>query len=395
MTQQPGRVATRSIAALSAAAFMSASTIRVGDPLIPQIANDFQVGVGAAAIVTTSFALAYGLCQVIHGPLGDRFGKIRMITLATAISAFGTGSVALADSLATLGALRFVAGITSSAIIPLAMAFIGDVVPYEQRQATLARFLFGQILGSVFGQIAGGVLGEYLHWRAIFLVLAGLYVVAALVIWHEFKGGAGLDRRDPVDLSPRALLRRYAGLLARPRVRMVLAVVFLEAVLFYGGFSFFGAYLHEAFALNYAQIGGLLAFFGIGGLVYAVAARRLIPVLGERGFAICGGVMLLAAFVLATVAGPGIGFAIVATLSGLGFYVLHTTLQTNATQMAPEARGSAVAIFASCLFLGTSVGVALGGALIERIGYAPVFLGCGVGLLALGLGFNLLLARVR
>jgi YNFM family putative membrane transporter len=395
MTGQTGRVPTRSIMALSAAAFMSSATIRVGDPLIPQIANDFEVGVGAAAIVTTAFALAYGLCQVIHGPLGDRFGKIRMITLATALSAFGTGAVALADDLAALGTLRFVAGITSSAIIPLSMAFIGDAVPYEQRQATLARFLFGQILGSVFGQIAGGVLGEFLHWRAIFLVLAALYVVAALVIWHEFRGGAGVDRRDPVDLSPVALLRRYAGLLSRGRVRMVLAVVFVEAVLFYGGFSFFGAYLHEVHGLDYARIGLLLAFFGVGGLVYALAARRLIPVLGERGFAVAGGVMLLVAFMLATVAGPGLGFAVVATLSGLGFYVLHTTLQTNATQMAPEARGSAVAIFASCLFLGTSVGVTLGGFLIERIGYAPVFAGCGVGLLALGLGFNLLLARVR
>lgn len=395
MTQQPGRVATRSIVALSAAAFMSASTIRVGDPLIPQIANDFNVGISAAAIVTTAFALAYGICQLIHGPLGDRFGKVRMITIATALSAFGTGAVALADSLPALGVLRFVSGITASAIIPLSMAYIGDVVPYEQRQATLARFLFGQILGSVFGQIAGGVLGEFLHWRAIFLVLAGLYVVAALVIWNEFRSGRFVDRRDDVDLSPSALVRRYAGLLSRGKVRMVLTVVFLEAVLFYGGFSFFGAYLHDVFALNYAQIGGLLAFFGVGGLVYAVAARKLIPVLGERGFAISGGAMLLVAFVLAVHVGPGIGFAIVATLSGLGFYVLHTTLQTNATQMAPEARGSAVAIFASCLFLGTSVGVAVGGALIEWIGYAPVFLGCGIGLFALGVGFNLLLARVR
>jgi len=124
-------------------------------------------------------------------------------------------------------------------------------------------------------------------------------------------------------------------------------------------------------------------------------ARRLIPVLGERGFAISGGAMLLAAFGLASIVAPGPGFALVATMSGLGFYVLHTTLQTNATQMAPEARGSAVAIFASCLFLGTSFGVAAGGALIERVGYAPVFLGCGIGLFALGIGFNLLLARVR
>ncbi len=395
MADASPRVSTRSIAALSAAAFMSSSTIRVGDPLIPQIAADFGTGVGAAAIVTTSFALAYGVCQLVHGPLGDRFGKVRIIVLATGLSAFTTAAVALSDSLTLLGILRFLSGVTSSAIIPLAMAYIGDVVPYEQRQATLARFLFGQILGSVFGQIAGGVLGEFLHWRAIFLVLAGLYVVAAFVIFTELRSGRIVDRRDIVDLSPAALVRRYAGLLARARVRIVLSVVFLEAVLFYGGFSFFGAYLHEGYGLDFARIGGLLAFFGAGGLIYVLLARRLLPVLGERGFALCGGALLLIAFGLAPWAGAGAGFALVATLSGLGFYVLHTTLQTNATQMAPEARGSAVAIFASSLFLGTSVGVTIGGMLIERVGYSPLFLICGVGLMALGAGFNLLLRRIR
>jgi predicted MFS family arabinose efflux permease len=383
----------RSIAALAAASFMSAATIRVGDPLIPQIADDFGVGVASAAIVSTAFALAYGLCQLVHGPLGDRFGKQRMIVLATALSGFGTASVALADSLASLGALRFLSGVTASAIIPLSMAHLGDVVPYERRQATLARFLFGQILGSVFGQIAGGVLGEFLHWRAIFLVLAALFFVAALVIYAEYRSGRTPDRRDAVDLAPRALARRYGDLLARPHVRVVLATVFCEAVLFYGGFSFFAAYLADVHALDYARSGALIAFFGVGGLVYASFARRLVTALGERGMARAGGALLCAAFALAPLAAPYAGFAVVAFLSGIGFYVLHTTLQTNATQMAPEARGSAVAIFASSLFLGTSCGVALAGVLIERVGYEPVFAVCGAGLLVLGSVFGALLAR--
>lgn len=395
MTGAAQGVPGRSIAALAAASFMSAATIRVGDPLIPQIADDFGVGVASAAIVTTAFALAYGLCQLVHGPLGDRFGKQRMIVLATALSGFGTASVALADSLASLGALRFLSGVTASAIIPLSMAHLGDVVPYERRQATLARFLFGQILGSVFGQIAGGVLGEFLHWRAIFLVLSALFFVAALVIYAEYRSGRTPDRRDHVDLRPRALGRRYGDLLARPHVRVVLATVFCEALLFYGGFSFFAAYLADVHGLDYARSGALVAFFGVGGLVYASLAPRLVPALGERGLARTGGMLLCLAFVLAPWAAPYAGFAAVAFLSGLGFYVLHTTLQTNATQMAPEARGSAVAIFASSLFLGTSCGVALAGMVIEAVGYTPVFLGCGAGLMVLGAVFAALLARRR
>jgi len=374
---------------------MSAAATRVGDPLIPQIANDFGTGIAAASVVTTAFAFSYGLCQLMHGPFGDRFGKVRVITLAAALSALGMAVVAAADSLITLGLFRFVGGITASAVIPLSMAYFGDVVPYEQRQATLARFLFGQILGTVFGQIAGGVLGEFVHWRAIFLVFGTLYVVAACVLVLEMRSGRVRDRRDDVDLAPAAILRRYGGLLRRPRVRTILAVVFIEAVLFYGAFTFFGAYLHERYGMDYARIGLLLAFFGLGGLAYVLFARRLIALLGERGLALVGGVVLLAAFLAIPAAGAGPGFAAVAAGCGLGFYMIHTTLQTNATQMAPEARGSAVSIFATCLFTGSAVGVAIGGALIELVGYLPLFAGAGFGLLALGIAFNLLLARMR
>jgi MFS transporter, YNFM family, putative membrane transport protein len=51
--------------------------------------------------------------------------------------------------------------------------------------------------------------------------------------------------------------------------------------------------------------------------------------------------------------------------AGLGFYMMHSTLQINATQMAPAVRGTAMAVFAGCLFLGQSVGVSLGGLILR------------------------------
>ena len=61
------------------------------------------------------------------------------------------------------------------------------------------------------------------------LVLGALYVVAALVILAEWRSGRVPDRRSEVDLSPPALLRRYAGLVVRRRARVVLCVVFLDS----------------------------------------------------------------------------------------------------------------------------------------------------------------------
>ena len=75
--------------------------------------------------------------------------------------------------------------------------------------------------------------------------------------------------------------------------------------------------------------------------------------------------------------------------------MLHNTLQTNATQMTPEARGTAVAIFSSALYLGQTLGVAINGMVFDRFTAVPVFVIAAVGLLALGLWFARALRQRR
>jgi len=80
-------------------------------------------------------------------------------------------------------------------------------------------------------------------------------------------------------------------------------------------------------------------------------------------------------------------------LAGLGFYMLHNTLQVNATQMAPDRRGAAVSAFASCFFLGQSAGVLAGALLVQTTG-TSTFLALGAaGVLAVAFTFATLLGR--
>jgi YNFM family putative membrane transporter len=71
--------------------------------------------------------------------------------------------------------------------------------------------------------------------------------------------------------------------------------------------------------------------------------------------------------------------------------MLHTTLQTNATQMAPQARGAAVSLFAAGLFLGQTAGVFVASVLVGSTGTWPVLAGGGICLLAIGTLFASLL----
>ena len=124
-----------------------------------------------------------------------------------------------------------------------------------------------------------------------------------------------------------------------------------------------------------------------GGVFFALLARPIIKRLGEVRLAVTGTILLAAG--LALVAWTPVGLAAPAgcLVSGLGFYMLHNTLQANATEMAPERRGAGMALFASMLFLGQSVGVALAGTLAEAGGAVLPLALSAVLILPLGLAF--------
>ena len=94
---------------------------------------------------------------------------------------------------------------------------------------------------------------------------------------------------------------------------------------------------------------------------------------------------------MAFVGTPLLGTIAIA-LVGAGFYMLHTTVQIHVTQVAPEERGSAVALFATFLFLGQASGVWLAARIVDVAGAPPVFLCAAVGLAALAAAFRYFLS---
>jgi predicted MFS family arabinose efflux permease len=379
--------ATSAITLLALASFASQSMVRVSDSLLPQIATDFGVSVGAASIVVTAYALAHGSVQLIIGPVGDRFGKYACVTAAAAMSTVLVLMCGLAGSLPALVAARLACGLSAGWIIPLALAFLGDVIPYERRQQVLGTFLSGQILGQLFGQAAGGVLGDLFGWRNVFFFLAALFAVATIALLIEFFRNPITHAGHATATRSRGFVKDYATVLRTPWARAVIAMGFIEALFMFGAFAFVGADLHLRFGINFTMVGLFVGAFAIGGLIYSLSVRGLVNRLGQIGLVTVGGIMLALAYLTiaftpSTYLAP---FAIMAI--GLGYYMLHNTLQTNATQMTPEARGTAVAIFSSALYLGQTLGVAINGIVFDRFGAVPVFVTGGAGLLALGLWF--------
>jgi predicted MFS family arabinose efflux permease len=280
-----------------------------------------------------------------------------------------TAACALASSLTGLAVLRAFAGAASAGLIPVGMAYIGDAVPYEQRQVTLSRFLTGVVMAQVLAGPMGGVFGEYVGWRGVFLVLAGLAVLLAILFAARVRNLP--DRRSAGRMfNPVNYIR-----MARHRTgRLVLLAAALDGAFFVGCFPYLAPYLHERFGLAYSTVGLILSCFGLGALLYTRLARPLLGRLGEGGMMLAGGLLMTAGLALAVLARAAWLFIPVELCLGLGFFMLHGVLQAQATEMLPRARATAVASFACLLFLGQSVGALLVGAAIARWGYGVAFL---------------------
>lgn len=190
------------------------------------------------------------LAASLFGTLGDRIGKYRLIALCTLASTVGTLAAACTTSLNGLVAARFLTGMTAAGVIPLAMAWIGDTVAYEHRQATLARFLAGQIIGLVSGQFIGGLFTDTLGWRWSFIFLA---IIFAGVGWHvlqESRHNPHAKQVHTSHLSGSGMLAQVGAVFATPWARIVLAIVFVEGMLVFGPMAFVPSFLHDRFAIS-------------------------------------------------------------------------------------------------------------------------------------------------
>jgi len=390
-------LSSRAVVVLSLASFASAAAARAPDPLLPLLAQTFGTTAGGASAVITVFGLAYGLLQIVNGPIGDRIGKYRMVFWVTAISAAGNLACALAPSLPLLVAARFATGATVGAIVPLAMAWIGDAVPYERRQPVLARFLIGHMFGIALAAMASGWLGERHGWQAVFYALTVLYLAIAALLWFELRTNPVAAQRTASGQTLRESFLRMVSLTSDRWVRIVLATVFLEGAFLYGPLAFVAYDAHLRYGLSLGQSGALLSAFPLGGLLYALVSGRLLLWLGEGRVALGGGLLAGTGY-LGLAFAPAAVFAVGGVLLvGIGLYMLHNTLQVHATQMAPAARGGAVALFACFLFTGQSLGVWLASHAVDGIGTLPVYLAAAAGLplLALDFGRRLVAHRLR
>jgi MFS transporter, YNFM family, putative membrane transport protein len=380
-----------SLLIMGLAAFMVQADARVIDPLLHVVAHDFHTTPPDAAIVISSYALPYGLFQLLYGPIGDRIGKLRVMAVCLSLFSIGTFACAFVPSIPVFAILRFLTGVVAAAVIPMSLGYIGDKFPYQGRQIALGRFMSALMMGQIVGSTVGGLFGQYLGWRNVFIALGVAAFVVSILLARE-------GRRFPEAVNtsaPLTFLTRYAGIARRPGAPLVLGTVLIEGLFVFGGLAYLASSLTDRFAINYAYAGLMVAGFGCGGLIYSGSVKKLVTRIGELGVLILGGALLGVGFVAIGLMPTWHWFIPAVIVVGMGYYTMHGTLQTRATELAPQARGAAISLFAFFFFLGQATGPQLLGAIVDARGYGPAFVAAGVGLFATAFTSRTLFASAR
>ncbi|RVU17734.1 MFS transporter [Methylobacterium oryzihabitans] len=371
----------RLLAILAAGGFASTFAGRIAEPLVGVLARDFSADPARVALLSAAFALPYALIQPVLGPFGDALGKERVMASCLGILALSLAASVACTGIGMLFALRIVSGAAAGGVIPLALAMIGDRIPMASRQVAIGRFLFAVIFGQLAGSTVSGLVEGALGWRGVFALTTAIAVAGGLAV---VLGFARALRAPAGRFALAPAIERYRTILANPRARLLFGAVFVEAIAVFGIFPHL-AHLIEARGEGGPREAGLtLAGFALGGLAYTLLVGLMVRFLGQTRMLATGGLVCAGALLAVGLAGDWTLDAAALMALGLGFYMLHNTFQTQVTEVAPQARASAVALHACSFFCGQAIGVAVLGFGLATLGQFGALAACAVLIAVLG-----------
>lgn len=373
----------RALVVVGFIAFSTSLFMRAIDPVVPQISGEFGIPAADAALLATAFALPFAVIQPLLGPVGDYFGKTKLMLAGLVLLSAATLAGAFAQSFTWLLVARLISGAAAGAIFPAGLAFVSDSVAVDRRQIVLGRYVAAALAGNLTGAWAGGIVGDFTSWRGVLFAATGFGCLALLLGFWGFRS-VKHQPEESFDLA--FAVNSYRSIFSNPRAKFTYLGVLLEGVAIFGLFPFVAILLHEAGEFRATIAGFVIAGFAIGGAIFGLFVPQILAFFGTRGLAIWGGLIAATMLCALTLRLPWqLEFAAFA-ITGIGFYMMHNCFQLAASELAPKARGSAIALHSSFFFIGQAVGPVCYYWGISHIGITGSFLIAAALIAATGLG---------
>ena len=247
-------------------------------PALPALAVDLQAPMAAVQLTMSALILAFGLSQLVWGPVADRYGRRPVLLLGLALYTVASLGAALAGSVAAVVLGRALQGAALSAVVVCARAMVRDLYEPQEGGLVMARALTGLGALAIASPLLGGALVAGFGWRAA--VLAMGLGGAASGLFIAYKLPETIRQRRPEATQLRPLLHQVARTLRHPGFRAWATLVACT----YGGLFVFlagsGFVLIGALGLAPAVAGSVMSTCAMAYIAGTLLCRRWIPRLG-------------------------------------------------------------------------------------------------------------------
>lgn len=360
---------------LAAATFIIFFQAYMVAPLIPALANTFGTSVEKVGLIVPAYLIPYGIATLVFGLLADRLGIHRVMFASLAAFAVLTALTATAASIGQIALWRVLTGLGASGVVPLGLALVGRLFPYEQRGRPLG-WLFGAMAGGMaFGSPLGAILVPFIGWQGLFLMV-GAAGAGLLLLFLPYRPTVAAAVQ-PIAGTFGDLFRGYKSLLGTPRGQRTYGYVLVNSTFHSGVFTWLGVYFEQRYGVGPVGVGLALLGYGVPGFLFGpligrAADRwgraRLLPI--GLGLSAVAGALLILGF-------PVILAPVVAMVLSLGYDMTQPLFGGIVTSLGGKRPGQAMGLNVFMLFVGFGLGSLVFGELL-RLGF-----GVALGLFAL------------
>lgn len=347
--------------------FLMGVDLFVVSPLLPFISEAYNISSAMTGWMVTVFAVTYAITAPFLGWLSDKNGRRAFITFGLLLFVISNILTALAPSFFWLIVSRILAGLSVASITPLIYAIIGDIAPPNRTGTWLSIVVSGHLTALWAGAPFGALLEHFLGWRSVFVVMAILGAILALINFNTWK-------YIPKGESTRNLLE--GNLL---RILGSVSVTSIWAISMYALYVYLGAALYSENRFSSSEIALAIIFYGAGAVIGSLIGGTLTDRFGERKISKLTLIFLAIIFVCLGIfftSGDWIYFLLF--IWALAGYAGFTSYQARLAVEYSNERGIVMAWNNTALYIGITLGSMIGGLVISNWGYSFLPYVCSV-----------------
>lgn len=315
-------------------------------PSMPSWPSTLNASATSVQLTFSGFVVAYGLLQLLYGPLSDRVGRKNTILLGLAVAGLAACLAAMAQTLWQLTAARVLQGAGCAAGMVVGRAMVQDLFQGPKRTQVMAYIGMAMGLTPPLATLVGGQLHVRWGWTANFVLLAGLAVCLWLAVWFTLP--AHTRRAETQGPWLATVWGAYRRLAKEPPFLMYVLILAMTTATFY---AFLGAapQVFATYGVGPATVGWYIMCIPLAYFVGNYLTSRLVARAGERTIFLVGQAGTLSGLVLVLALGwLGVGsplaLALPLVLLGLGHGLLVPPALAGTVGVVPALAGAAAAV---------------------------------------------------